>query len=89
VAVGGDRILVPDTTTIAGATTSPTMSEAAAGDPAALTGPAADAPSSLPRMAAATALVVADNNAIEEPEVIMGHPGLRARGLSPSLRRWA
>jgi hypothetical protein len=29
-------------------------------------------------MVAATASMGADDNAIEEPEVIMGHPGLRA-----------
>jgi hypothetical protein len=31
-------------------------------------------------MAAATTSTGADDNAIKEPEVIMGHPGLRAPG---------
>jgi hypothetical protein len=56
------------------------MSEAAASDPAASTSPANGAPSSSPRMAAATASAGDDDNAIEEPEVIIGHPSLRAPG---------
>jgi hypothetical protein len=80
----GDGIPTPDTTTTTGATTSVIMSEAAASHPGASTGPASGAPSSLPRMATATTSVGTDDNAIEEPEVIWGHPGLRAPGLSPS-----
>jgi hypothetical protein len=73
-----NRIPVTDTTTVARATTSAVTSEAAAGDPAASTSPAAGAPSSPPHMVAATASAGADDNAIEEPDVTMGHPGLRA-----------
>jgi hypothetical protein len=59
---------------------SPVTSKAAAGDPVASTGPAARAPSSPPCMVAATASMGADDNAVEEPEVIMGHPDLRVLG---------
>jgi hypothetical protein len=59
---------------------SPMMSEAAAGDPDASTGLAVGAPSSPPQVVATTASVGADDNAIEEPEVILGHPGHRAPG---------
>jgi hypothetical protein len=85
-AAGSDDIPAPFTTTMEEATTSAVMSEAAAGDPATSTGLVASAPSSPPQMVATTASVGADNNAIMEPEVIMGQPGLRALGLSPSLR---
>jgi hypothetical protein len=77
-AAGSDRIPVTDTTMVAKATSSAVTSEAAAGDPAASTSPAAGAPSSPPHMVAATASAGADDNAIEEPDVTMGHPGLRA-----------
>jgi hypothetical protein len=77
---GGDRIPAPDTTTVTGAAVSVAMSEAAAGGLAASTGLASGAPSSPPRMAAATASTGANNNAVEEPEVILGHPSLRALG---------
>jgi hypothetical protein len=79
-AVGDDGVPVPDTTMAAEAMASPTTSGAAAGDPTASTGPAAGAPPSPPRMAAVTASTGADDNAIEEPEVIMGHFGLRVLG---------
>jgi hypothetical protein len=68
-AAGGDGVPTSDTTMAAKAMTSPATSEAAAGDPAASTGPAVGAPSSLPQMVAATASTCANNNAIEEPEV--------------------
>jgi hypothetical protein len=64
------------TTTVA----SSTMGEVAVGGPVALTGLAVGAPSSPPHMATVTALMDDDENAIEEPEVVMGHPGLRAPG---------
>jgi hypothetical protein len=78
VVVGSDGIPASDTTTVAEAATSSAMSEVAAGDHAVLTGPAVGAPSSPPQMVAATASVGTNDNAIEEPEVIMGHPSLRA-----------
>jgi hypothetical protein len=60
------------------ATSSVATSEVAAGDLAASIGPTAGAPSSPPHMAAATASVGADDNTIQETEVIMGCLGLRA-----------
>jgi hypothetical protein len=78
--VGGDGVPAPDTTTTVEAKASPSTSEAATGDPTALTGPAASALSSSPWMVAATTLMGTDDNAIEEPEFIMGHPGIRAPG---------
>jgi hypothetical protein len=82
----GDGTLVPemvpktDTTVVVGATTSLTTGEVATGSPAASTGLMADAPSSPPWIVVATALVGADDNAIEEPKVIMGHPNPWALG---------
>jgi hypothetical protein len=75
-----ETVLVTDTTTVAEVTVSPSMSETTAIDPATATstGLVAGAPSSWPQIAAATALMGADDNAVEEPEVIMGHPSLRA-----------
>jgi hypothetical protein len=50
----------------------------------ALIGMSAGASSSRPQIGAASATVVADNNIMEEPEVIHGHPLLRAPGdVSP------
>jgi hypothetical protein len=80
VATSGDGILARDSTTAVVAAASLVMSEAAASDPATSTGPAAGAPSSPPQMAAATASTGADDNAVEEPEVILRHPGNRAPG---------
>jgi hypothetical protein len=60
---------------------SPVTTGAAAGDPAASTSQAAGALPTPPRMAAATTSMVANDNAVEEPEVIKGHPGLRAPGI--------
>jgi hypothetical protein len=60
--------------------TSPVTSEAAGGNPATSTVSVACAPSSPPQMAAATASTGANDNAVEEPMVIMGHPGFRAVG---------
>jgi 5-methylcytosine-specific restriction endonuclease McrBC regulatory subunit McrC len=57
---------------------SSTTSGAAVGDPAASTCPTAGAPPSPPRMMTGTTSMGADDNAIEEPEDIMRHPGLRA-----------
>jgi hypothetical protein len=54
----------------------PTTSEAAPGDPTTSTGTAVGAPSSLPQMVSATASMGVDDNAVEEPKVIMGHPSL-------------
>jgi hypothetical protein len=79
-AAGGDEVPAPDTTTAAEAMASPMTCDAAASDRAASTGPTSGAPFSPPRMAAATALTAADDNAVEEPEVIMGHPGLMVPG---------
>jgi hypothetical protein len=79
-AASGDGVLAPDITTVAEAMTSPVTSEAAVVHPAASTSPMAGAPSSLPQMAAATASTCTDGNAVEEPEVIMGHPSHRASG---------
>jgi hypothetical protein len=69
-----------DTTAAVGATASLTTGEVATGSPAASTGLTADAPSSPPWIAVATASVGADDNAIEEPKVIMGHPNPWALG---------
>jgi hypothetical protein len=74
VAVDGDGVSVPDTTTVAKAMASSTTSGAPTGDPAASTGLAAGAPTFPPRMVAATTLMGTDDNAIEVHEVIMGHP---------------
>jgi hypothetical protein len=63
-----------------GAPVSSMMGEADVGDPTSSTEPMVGVPSSLPHMAAATASVGADDNAVEEPEVITGHPILRALG---------
>jgi hypothetical protein len=52
----------------------------AAGDPATTTSPVIGSPPSPPHMAATTASTVVDDNAIEEPKVIMGHPILRVLG---------
>jgi hypothetical protein len=75
-----DGVLAPDTTTAAETMASLVTSGAAAGDPAASAGPMAGAPPSPPRMAATTSSMSADDNVVEEPEVIMGHPDLRAPG---------
>jgi hypothetical protein len=56
------------------------MGEVAVGSSAGLMGPFAGAPSSLPQMGIVTALVGADDATIEEPEVVLGHPTLRASG---------
>jgi hypothetical protein len=56
------------------------MSDAAANGPAASTSPTVKMPSSPPQMAVAAAPAGDDDNAVEEPEVIMGHPSLRALG---------
>jgi hypothetical protein len=55
-------------------------SGAAASDVAALTGLTTGAPSSSPHMVATITSTSTDDNAIEEPEVIMGHPSLRVVG---------
>jgi hypothetical protein len=78
--VGGSRVLAPDTTTAVKAMASLATCEAATGDPAVSTGPAVGASSSPPHMAATTASTGADDNVVDEPKVIMGHPGLRAPG---------
>jgi predicted HTH domain antitoxin len=80
VAAGGDEIPARDTTMAAEATISPAVSEAAAGDLATSTGPVASAPSSPPQMATATASAGTNDNAAEEPDAILGHPGLRLPG---------
>jgi hypothetical protein len=79
-AASGDAVLAPDRTRVAEAMAYSATGGAAASDPAALTSLATGAPSSPPRMAAATTSMGADDNAIKEPEVIMGHCGLRAPG---------
>jgi hypothetical protein len=77
----GNRVLASDTTTVAEAMASPVISGAAARDPATSTGSTAGAPPSPPHMAAAATSMGTDDNAVEKPEVIMGHPGLRALGI--------
>jgi hypothetical protein len=69
-----------DSITMVGATVSLAMCEVAVSGPTGLTGLTASAPSSPPQMAAATTSVGADDDTIEEPEVILGHPILRAPG---------
>jgi hypothetical protein len=69
-----------DTSMAAEAVASLAMNGTAIGDPTASTSPVASAPSSLPQMAAATTSAGADDNTVEESEVIMGHHGLRAPG---------
>jgi hypothetical protein len=78
--VGDDGVPAPDTTTGVEAMASLVTSGVATGDPTASTGLAACAPRSPPRMAAATTSTGVDDNIVEEPEVIMGLPGLRAPG---------
>jgi hypothetical protein len=56
------------------------MGEAATGGSVGLSGSSIRVPSSLPRMGTTTALVGVDATAAEEPEVILGHPALRAPG---------
>jgi hypothetical protein len=80
-AAGGDGIPTLDTITAAEAVTSLATSEVDAGDPAASTGPAADALSSPPQMAATTASAGINKNVVDEPKVIMGHPSLSAPGV--------
>jgi hypothetical protein len=79
-ASGGGGIPILDTTMAVEVVASPVMSEAAADDIATSTGPVAGALPSPPQMAAATASAGADDNAVEEPEVIMGHPSLWVLG---------
>jgi hypothetical protein len=62
------------------ATTFLAISGVATHDLATLTGSVAGAPPSTPHMVAATTSTSTDDNAIKEPEVIMGHPGLRMPG---------
>jgi hypothetical protein len=63
-----------DTTTVARATTSVTMSEEAGGDPTATTSLTIGAS----QTAAVTTSTAIGDGAPEEHEVIMGHPGLGA-----------
>jgi hypothetical protein len=79
-AAGGDEVPAPDTTMMAEAMASLATSGAAAGDPTASTSLVAGPPPTPPRMVTATTSTGADDNAVEEPVVIMGHPGLRASG---------
>jgi hypothetical protein len=74
VAAGGDGIPVPDTTTVAEATTSAVTSEVSTSDPTASIGLATSAPSSPPHIVTATGSTGADDDVIEELEVIMCHP---------------
>jgi hypothetical protein len=78
VVVSGDGIPTPNTTMAVEAMTSLATSEAVASDLVASSGPAFGAPSSPPHVVSATASMGTDDNTIEELEVIMGHPGLRA-----------
>jgi hypothetical protein len=59
-----------DTTSVAGATASSTMGEVAANGPASMTGATA-------RVSSAPG---DDDNVVEDPKVVMGHPGLGAPG---------
>jgi hypothetical protein len=61
-----------------GVAVSSTMGGVAIGGPTGSIGPTVGEPSSPPQMVAATAPGGADDDAIEEPEVILGHPVLRA-----------
>jgi hypothetical protein len=71
----GNRSLTPmavsekDTTVATGATTSSMAGEVAAGGPAASTG-----------LRATTTSPIVNDNIVEEPKVILGHPVLRAPG---------
>jgi hypothetical protein len=69
-----------DSTTAAVAIVSLVMGNTAIGGPTGSIGPMAGAPSSPPKVAAATTSVGADDNAIKEPKVILGHSILRAPG---------
>jgi hypothetical protein len=69
-----------DTTTAAQAMASPATSGAAAGDRPALPGSTTGALPSPCRTTASTTSTGTDDNAVEELEVIMGHPSLKAPG---------
>jgi hypothetical protein len=77
---GGDGVPAPDTTTTAEAMASLATSGPATGDPAVSIGLTAGALPSPPCMATATTSMGADDNVVEEPEVIMGHLSLMALG---------
>jgi hypothetical protein len=79
-AEGDDGVPTLDTTMAVEAMASSVTSGAAASDPAALTGPMAGALPYPPCTAAATTSTGTDDNIIQELEVDMGHPGLRALG---------
>jgi hypothetical protein len=84
----GDGAPTLDTTTVAGAmafeavvgdgSLSPEVGEVAIGIPAVSTGPSVCSSSPQPQMGAATTSTVVDDDIVEEPEVILGHPLLRA-----------
>jgi hypothetical protein len=60
--------------------TSPMMGKVAIESPVTPIGPSIGASSLHPQTGAATALAIADDDIVEEPEVALGHPLLRAPG---------
>jgi hypothetical protein len=79
----GDGSSAPEVemTVVAEVVSSPTTDEVADQDPtASLSNPMASSSSLQPQVAAASASAGADNNIMEEPEAILGHPLLMALG---------
>jgi hypothetical protein len=95
------RALTPDMTTAVSTTTfevgasdgssAPTPDATAAVDMTTTVpiGSLISASSPRPQMGAATASVVTNVDIVEEHEVVLGHPLLRAQGMSPLVRQWA
>jgi hypothetical protein len=71
-----ETVLETDTTTVVGAVSSTMMSEVAASGTIAPSSPAVGAS----QMLAVTTSAAVDDDAPEEPEVVMGHPSLGALG---------
>jgi hypothetical protein len=75
-----EAVLEIESSTAVDVAVSLTMGEVGIGGTADLTGPMVGAPSLLPHMGATTAPMDDDDDAAEEPEVILGHLILRALG---------
>jgi hypothetical protein len=78
-AVANDGSPAPDV----GAVTSSMVGEETIGIPAASTGPSAGVSTTQPQMGAATTSAVVDDDPMEEPEVVNGHPFSGPRGCLP------
>jgi hypothetical protein len=79
-----------ETTVVVEAASSPTADEVVDPDPATFSSSPMASPSSpQPQVATASASAGANDNIMDEPKAVPGHPLLRALGKSPSMRRWA